>query len=166
MDKFIRKNPNYIEKKGYLWIETKREFTVFIEFLKDFTKLKTSIKKHDGAVWIDDNIELIFDPSSQNKQLNKLIINPIGTVFDNVRWNAGDNFNCKFKAGIFKDRGYWAAELQIHGSELLDKVEQGRIWSMNIFPFRKGPAYEGMSIWPSYGETHNSIHLFPLVMFK
>ncbi|MHA1104748.1 MAG: hypothetical protein ACTSPN_03405 [Promethearchaeota archaeon] len=38
--KFVLKNPNYIEKKGYLWIETNREFTEFIEFLKDFTKLK------------------------------------------------------------------------------------------------------------------------------
>ena len=40
MDKFIWKNPNYIEKKGYLWIETKREFTEFIDFLKNFTILK------------------------------------------------------------------------------------------------------------------------------
>ncbi|MHA1670083.1 MAG: hypothetical protein ACTSV5_05825 [Promethearchaeota archaeon] len=39
-NKFILKNPNYIEKNGYLWIETKREFTEFIEFLKDFTNLK------------------------------------------------------------------------------------------------------------------------------
>ena len=40
MDKFILKNPNYIEKKGYLWIETKREFTEFIDFLKSYTTLK------------------------------------------------------------------------------------------------------------------------------
>lgn len=40
MDKFILKNPNYIEKKGYLWIETKREFTEFIDFLKNYTTLK------------------------------------------------------------------------------------------------------------------------------
>jgi tRNA nucleotidyltransferase (CCA-adding enzyme) len=39
-DKFKEKNPEYFEKSGYLWVETKREFCQFSEFLKDFIKNK------------------------------------------------------------------------------------------------------------------------------
>ncbi len=38
--KFKEKNPEYFEKKGYLWVETKREYYQFSEFLKDFIKNK------------------------------------------------------------------------------------------------------------------------------
>ena len=37
-NKFKNKNPKYIEKKEYLWVETTREFTNFLYFLKEFVK--------------------------------------------------------------------------------------------------------------------------------
>lgn len=38
VDKFKQKNPNYIEKDGFLWVETKRKFIDFLEYVKDFIK--------------------------------------------------------------------------------------------------------------------------------
>ena len=38
--KFMMKNPNYIKKDGYLWIETMRKFTEFVDFLKNIAMLK------------------------------------------------------------------------------------------------------------------------------
>ena len=37
---FKKKNPDYFEKEGYLWIETIREFNNFSEFLEEFVKNK------------------------------------------------------------------------------------------------------------------------------
>jgi len=37
---FKKKNPEYFEKEGYLWIETIREFSNFSDFLKEFIKNK------------------------------------------------------------------------------------------------------------------------------
>jgi tRNA nucleotidyltransferase (CCA-adding enzyme) len=37
---FKSKNPNHFEKNGHLWVETQREFTNFLEFLKSFIKKK------------------------------------------------------------------------------------------------------------------------------
>ena len=37
---FKDKNPKFFEEKGYLWVETKRKFTNFLDFLKDFIKNK------------------------------------------------------------------------------------------------------------------------------
>ncbi len=38
--KFTRKNPDYFEKEGYLWVETSREYKEFYNFLKNFVKDK------------------------------------------------------------------------------------------------------------------------------
>ncbi|MFW9947210.1 MAG: hypothetical protein ACFFDX_10320 [Candidatus Odinarchaeota archaeon] len=40
VERFKKKNPNFIEKNNYLWTETKREYTQFLSFLKDFIKDK------------------------------------------------------------------------------------------------------------------------------
>jgi hypothetical protein len=40
VNKFKSKNPNYFERDGYLWTETQREFTNFLEFLKKSIKPK------------------------------------------------------------------------------------------------------------------------------
>ena len=38
--KFRKRNPENFEKEEYLWVETKREYTNFLNFLKDFVKSK------------------------------------------------------------------------------------------------------------------------------
>ncbi|MFX0018570.1 MAG: hypothetical protein ACFFAK_01160 [Promethearchaeota archaeon] len=40
VEKFKKKNPNFIEKNNFLWTETNREYTQFLSFLKDFIKDK------------------------------------------------------------------------------------------------------------------------------
>lgn len=40
VNKFKEKNPDFYEKKGYLWVETIRDYYQFFEFLKDFIKNK------------------------------------------------------------------------------------------------------------------------------
>ena len=35
-EKFKKKNPHYFEKDNLLWVESEREYTEFLEFLKDF----------------------------------------------------------------------------------------------------------------------------------
>ena len=72
---FIRKNPSYFEKDGYLWVETSREFKNFSDFLIQFIKNK-----------IPDNFEIVncsnsFDAitTSGKKTINilKTIILPL-----------------------------------------------------------------------------------------
>jgi tRNA nucleotidyltransferase (CCA-adding enzyme) len=40
VENFKIKNPTYFEKKGYLWVETQREFSKFSKFLPEFVKDK------------------------------------------------------------------------------------------------------------------------------
>jgi tRNA nucleotidyltransferase (CCA-adding enzyme) len=46
--KFKKKNPNYIERDNYLWVESQREYTNFLKFVKDIVKNK-----------IQENLEII-----------------------------------------------------------------------------------------------------------
>jgi tRNA CCA-adding enzyme len=55
VDKFKSKNPDYIEKQGYLWIDTKREFIEFMDFLKNDSMLK-----------LPENFEIINISDSNN----------------------------------------------------------------------------------------------------
>jgi len=48
VEKFKQKNPNFIEKNNFLWTETKREYTQFLSFVKEFMKDK-----------IPENLEII-----------------------------------------------------------------------------------------------------------
>jgi tRNA nucleotidyltransferase (CCA-adding enzyme) len=38
--KFIKKNPTYFEKDGFLWVEVQRKFANFLKFLKNFIGVK------------------------------------------------------------------------------------------------------------------------------
>lgn len=40
VEKFIMKNPDFFEKNKYLWVETKRDYSLFIDFLKDTIRSK------------------------------------------------------------------------------------------------------------------------------
>ena len=53
--KFKTKNPNFIEKNGFLWVESKREYNEFLLFLKNFIRNK-----------IPDNLEVINISKSSN----------------------------------------------------------------------------------------------------
>ena len=54
---FMKKNKNYFEKNGYLWVETKREFNNFLDFLNKFVTTK-----------LPDNFQVLNISNSFNTQ--------------------------------------------------------------------------------------------------
>ncbi len=48
VEKFKRKNPTFFERDNYLWVESQREYTNFLKFVKDIVKNK-----------IQENLEII-----------------------------------------------------------------------------------------------------------
>jgi tRNA nucleotidyltransferase (CCA-adding enzyme) len=55
--KFKKKNKDYFEKNGHLWVKTRREFNSFIEFLKNFIQTK-----------LPDNFQVLNISKSFNAQ--------------------------------------------------------------------------------------------------
>ena len=54
---FKKKNKKYFEKNGYLWVETRREFNIFLEFLTNFIESK-----------LPDNFQVLNISKSFNTQ--------------------------------------------------------------------------------------------------
>jgi hypothetical protein len=135
-------------------------------FEEDLDKLVVRKKNRDDEVYLDDCVELIFNPENSEKDYFQFIINPAGALMDFKNSDKGVNFNCDYKAGIFKDRGYWAVEFAIDAKELTSKpITSETIWCLDFFRARIGPASEHGCIWPTYG---GSLYpgRYPLAIFK
>lgn len=66
--KFKRKNPKFFEKKGFLWVETLREFSNFSDFLYEFVKDKIP----NNFTFINISIAFHTLSSSGKKAINLL----------------------------------------------------------------------------------------------
>ena len=146
-----------------------RDGTIYIAVLgyeEDLSKLSVKHTTRDGGVWLDDCVEIVFDPESTGKNHYQFVINPAGAVYDQADGNKAKNFKCRQSAKVFNDRGYWALEFAIDGKDLDNHlIKPGTIWSLNIFRVRIGPASEHCAIWPTYGRTHR-MELYPFALFE
>ena len=143
-----------------------RIYVAMLGFEDDLDKLVIRHKNRDEEVYLDDCVELIFNPGSSEKDYCQFIINPLGAMNDNKSGDNKVNFNCEYKTGVFKDRGYWAVEFAIDAKELTPTpIASDTIWSLNFFRARIGAASEHGCIWPMYGYALRA-GLYPLAVFK
>ncbi|MFX0186545.1 MAG: hypothetical protein ACFE8A_02290 [Candidatus Hodarchaeota archaeon] len=75
---FKEKNPNFFEKKGYLWVETERKFNNFFEFIKDFVRKK--IPEYLNIV----NISISFDVKTTSGKRAIYILKEMVLPFYNI----------------------------------------------------------------------------------
>ena len=141
-------------------------YVAMLGFEDDLDQLVVKHKDRDGDIWFDDCVELIFSPDCSEKDFIQFIINPAGTVMDQRSGDKTANFKCEHKAGVFKERGYWAVEFAIEAKELTPTpVTTGTVWAVNFFRARIGAASEHSCIWPMYGYALRP-GLYPLAIFK
>ena len=146
-----------------------RDGKIYIAILgyeDDLTRLERKHSSRDGSIWEDDCVELVFDPAVTGKDFYQIVINCIGAAMDTASKGGGKrNFKFQHKAAIFPDRGYWALEFAIDGSEFDNHpIKPGVIWALNLFRVRIGAASEHGGIWPLFGRTHR-MDLYPLAVF-
>jgi hypothetical protein len=80
-------------------------------------KLKVEAKKRDDKVYLDDSVEIMFDPAGDAKTYYQVIVNTEGVVFDGQAFNNKiDLENLKAAALVHED--HWAVEIAIPWNEL------------------------------------------------
>jgi len=143
-----------------------RIYIAILGYEKDLDKLVVRNVPRDGEVWRDDCVELIFDPDITGKNHFQFVINPLGILFDQQDGKKSKNFECDYQAKIFKDRGYWAVEFSLDGSDLDNHpIVPGTIWSFVVFRVRIGAASEHGCIWPLFGGAHR-MDIYPIAVFE
>ena len=110
--------PSEGKSKAYIGHRNGWLYIAVIGYEQDFTKLVRERSFRDRNVWEDDSVELIFDPGSTENEHIQFVINSIGTFVDLVNWDSRKNKKCQYAARIFEDRGYWACEFTVKGTEL------------------------------------------------
>ena len=110
----------------------------FICYDSDMKKLSRRFRmpeERDNAIWLDDCIELRFDPwnaPSDPAGQRQIIINPNGIVYDAVGRNSKVNLNCRVQALTGKD--FWSVELAVPLAELTGYESGGaELWRIGIF---------------------------------
>ena len=106
----------------------------------EIEKMLAGIKEKDGPVWTDSTIELFLTFPDLGNSYYQIIINSIGTVFDqfvqpgigsNVKWDS----QIQLKTKILKDR--WVLEAKIPTGPIGEKCFDGQFWKINVMRSRK-----------------------------
>ena len=74
-----------------------------------------------------------FDAANSESQVHTFVVNAIGTLYDGYARRDRENMLCQYKAQVFHDRGYWAAEFFVKADDLHGaKIAPDSIWGINL----------------------------------
>ncbi len=112
------------------------------------------VKDRDGAVWQDDCIELLFDTANGHHTAYHIIVNSIGTVYDEKcmdveRAIKGWNSACRVKTG--QTQGAWTMEIAVPAKDLGTRPQPGLTWGLNVCRARYAGTHEFSSWSPTPG---------------
>jgi hypothetical protein len=116
----------------YLCYDKSNLYLFVRSFFPDSRKLKSKAKKHDGAVYMDDAIELFLQPNDKIDEYFHLAINSKGTVFDARRF-FGDkksqliNWTAPFKYKASAEKNNWMLKITIPLKWLNNFTKEGNL---------------------------------------
>ncbi|MCH8200138.1 MAG: EamA family transporter, partial [Chloroflexi bacterium] len=93
--------------------------------------------ERDQNVWQDDGGEIFFDPGRSHQSYFQIIVNNIGTVFDQYSDGtspSGDiGWNAEFEHAVHTEDDYWSMEIAFPLAQFSDQpVETGTVWGANL----------------------------------
>ena len=98
--------------------------------------LAANAKERDGAVYLDDGIEIFICPQDDTSRYVQFVVNTEGVIFDGEKtaiapYHANRDF--KIEAVVHKAESNWSLELKVPFSELgVDAPALGTAWRGNI----------------------------------
>lgn len=139
----VRHNSPYLStRQGTLYFGMDREYFYFAaktELPPEGVPLLNKVKKRDGAVYLDDNVEVVICPPDE-KFVYQLIVNPAGVLFDRKYpvvnggttatdykpWDPAVEFKSKL------ENGFWTLEARIPLKEfgLKGTPRPGDVWKV------------------------------------
>lgn len=118
-------------------------------------KLNDTVRKHDGPVWQDNEIELFLDVGATRREFYQLCVNSLGTVFDQRQTGEQSDASWNSDARVATQRGKvgWTVEMAIPLSSLTDRpVRRGDVWGLNLCRVRAVTQPKQYACWsPTFG---------------
>jgi len=114
---------------------------------------------HDSNVWLDDCVEVFFDPDLDQRTFYQIVANTLGVMFD-IEYSADDDmrgtdsskWNGEQRVATRVEPTFWTLEMEIPLRSLgAGQVQQGDVWGFNLVRARIGKAAEHGAWMPPYG---------------
>ena len=96
----------------------------------DLSLLKAKTTKRDGAVWVDDEVELFLRPPGGN--LYQIVVNPNGTILDDEVGGIRHAWNPPVEVATGREKNAWIAELAVPLSSFGVTKTDDKSWRFNV----------------------------------
>ena len=137
---------------------TQQSFFVAVKGYEPSTKtMAASLTERDSGVSRDDCTELYLDTNHDYSTYYQIIVNSLGTIFDQAVTSSGrdETWNGKYAVATAVEDTFWTCEIEIPFKELDDaRVKKGTVWGFNVARVRIGNASEFGQWVPTYGAAH------------
>lgn len=117
--------------------------------------LKADARSRDDNTWQDDCVELFFDPDHHGRTYYQVVINSVGTIFDQFTNGSAPQdrgWNGEFEHAVRVQPTYWTLEVAVPMAQFgKGEVGPGAVWGANIARVRIA-AESPYGQWvPTYG---------------
>ena len=101
--------------------------------------MRNTVRRHDGEVWNDSTLELFLSSPSMSPRYAQIIVNPSGTVFDQLVHGSGDmSFESGIQCAVRIRADRWTLEARVPAAPLgISGLSDGQIWLMNVMRTRR-----------------------------
>lgn len=109
---------------------------------------KATVKERDGMVWMDDSVDFMISPPGERSLFWHFIFNPLGTVLDEIAWDA--TWNCAgLKVATVEREDGWTVEASIPLAEIgATGPVRGQTWLLDVMENdRLGSPKPRIGIW-------------------
>jgi hypothetical protein len=120
--------------------------------------LTATATERDQNTWLDDCVELFFDPDRDQRTYYQVVVNHAGTIFDQHNdgtSRGGDrSWNAELEHGTQVGADHWSLEVAIPLAQFGEgETGSGAVWGANLARIRIANASEYGQWAPTYGSA-------------
>jgi len=125
-------------------------------------RLQATRRRHDGAVWEDDSVEIFIGPPGRYVHV---VINAAGSTYD--AWGKDKSWHCGLRAAAGRESGAWTVETAVPLGPMLRKGETRTEWRANFTRNRRATGRFQESAWsPTYSDDSHVPSRFGTLLFR
>ncbi len=133
----FRLDPENPQQPTRVWMAKEKDaLLIAVECLEPAMKdLRLAATEHDGKTWMDDSVEMFFNPAGDRQSHVQIVVNANGVVMDGLSDYRGVPLDLSWESGlqakVWKQRDRWTLEARLPYANL-PLGEPGADWTFHI----------------------------------
>jgi len=113
----------------------------------------------DENAWQDECVEVFFDANRDGRSFHQIVINHLGTIFDQYSDGSGPqgdiDWNADIEHAVYVSETGWTLEMALPMSQLTESRDplSGQVWGFNLARIRITNSSEYGQWVPTYGSA-------------